>query len=66
MGLGGVICIIIFMVSYLLYYILCASDAGIGSKPVGGMQMFPEDWFTTAAALPNIFFSITFQANKFP
>ena len=54
------------MVSFLLYYILCASDAGIGSKPVGGMLMFPEDWFAAAAAVPNIFFSITFQANTFP
>ena len=66
MGLSGVIGIIIFMLSFVVYYIICTLSDEIGSKPVGGMQMFPEDWFATAAAVPNIFFAITFQNNLFP
>jgi len=30
------------------------------------MRMFPNDWYGAAAAVPNIFFAITFQNNFFP
>ena len=66
MGLSGVIGIVIFMLSFVVYYVLCVFGEDIGSKPVGGMEMFPQDWFGAAAAVPNIFFAITFQNNFFP
>jgi amino acid permease len=50
----------------VVYYILCLVGDNIGSRPVGGMRMFPEDWFGAAAAVPNIFFSITYQSYFFP
>ena len=66
MGLAGVIGIILYMGTFILYYILCLVDSDIGKPPVGEMRMFPDDWYGAAAAVPNIIFSITFQNNFFP
>jgi amino acid permease len=66
MGLWGVVGIILYMLTFVVFYILCLVDDSIGNEPVGGMRMFPEDWFGAAAAVPNIFFAITFQNNFFP
>lgn len=66
MGLSGVAGIVIYMVTFVLYYILCSIDDPIGKPPVGGMRMFPDDWYGAAAAVPNIIFSISFQNNFFP
>ena len=54
------------MFTFIVYYFLCIFSDDFGDKPKGGMVMFPSDWFSAAAAVPNIFFAITFQNNFFP
>ena len=66
LGLIGVVGIVIFISAFVLYYILCSFDLGVGSEPQGGMELFPNDWFGVAAAVPNILFAITFQNNFYP
>ena len=66
MGLSGFIGITIFILTFIFYYLLCVFSDDFGDKPKGGMVAFPSDWFHAAAAVPNIFFAITFQNNFFP
>lgn len=66
LGFIGVSGIVIFEITFILYYILCVCDIGIGDLPKGGMNMFPDDWFKAAATVPNILFSLSFQNNFFP
>ena len=41
-GVGG---IIIFMTTMVIFFILAVLDSNPDNNPVGGMRMFPEDWF---------------------
>jgi amino acid permease len=66
MSLSGLIGITVFMLTFILYYFICIISDDFGDKPKGGMNAFPSDWFSAAAAVPNIFFAITFQNNFFP
>jgi len=66
MSLTGLIGITIFMLTFILYFFICLISDDFGDKPKGGMVPFPSDWFKAAAAVPNIFFAITFQNNFFP
>ena len=66
LGFIGVSGIVVFEVVFIIYYIICVLDVGIGELPKGGMRMFPENWFMAAATVPNIMFSLSFQNNFFP
>lgn len=66
MALLGVSGIIVFVGSFLLLYVHASLDDDPGNNPAGGMQMFPKQWFSAAAAVPNILLSFGFQLNFFP
>ncbi len=65
-GLMGVTCISIFMITFTIFFITASYDSDPTRQPAGGMNMFPNDWFLAAAAVPNILLALSYQMNFFP
>jgi amino acid permease len=63
MGVSG---IVVFMISFVIFFIVAALDGNPDNQPVGNMRMFPEKWLAAAATVPNILLSMGFQLNFFP
>ena len=66
MGFIGVTGIIIYMVTFVIFYITAALDDNPANNPAGGMRMFPEKWLSAAAAVPNVLLAVTYQTNFYP
>ena len=64
-ALFGVICIVIFLGIFLVFFGMATSEDS-SSRPVGNMRMFPDNWLLAAATVPNIFLALSFQMNFFP
>lgn len=65
-GLLGAVNITIFMVTYTIFFISSCADSNPENNPAGSMNMFPDDWFLAAAAVPNILLALSYQMNFFP
>ena len=63
MALLGVIGIIAFIITFTIYYIITVA---YDEAPIYQMNMFPDDWFSAAAAIPNFLMALAFQNNFFP
>jgi len=66
MALFGVSGIVIFMATFVFFYIESVLDTNPFNNPAGNMKAFPQDWFKACAAVPNVFFALGFQMNLFP
>lgn len=63
MGVAG---IIIFIVTFLVFFILSLFDSDPNNNPAGSMRMFPSSWLAAAATVPNVLLSVAFHLNFFP
>lgn len=61
-GFLGVLCITVFIVSFLVFFTAGAIDHKLQTD----INMFPEHWFSAAAAVPNILLALSYQMNFFP
>lgn len=66
MAMTGVAGIVVFMVSFCIFFVVAALDENPANNPVGEMNMFPESWFSAAAAVPNLMLALSYQVNFFP
>jgi len=66
MALSGVAGIVVFMTTFVIFFIKSVLDKDSVNNPVGGMRMFPNDWFKAAAAVPNVLLALSYQMNFFP
>ena len=66
MAFIGVTGICIFMLAFVIFYIMAAVDTDPANNPVGGMNLFPSNWFKAAAAVPNLMLALSYQVNMFP
>jgi amino acid permease len=58
----GVCGIAVFIISFVVYYV----DEIYKGTSLRNMEMLPDDLFKAVATIPNVIFSLTFQANLFP
>lgn len=65
-GLMGVINITIFMTSFTIMFLMSLSEGDPERRPIGNMNLFPDDWFLAAAAVPNVLLALSYQMNFFP
>lgn len=63
LGVGG---IVIFILTFVFFFITVSIDDNPANNPVGSMSMFPDNWFQAAAAVPNVLLALSFQMNLFP
>jgi len=63
MALIGVIGITAFIITFVFYYIITVTD---NNTVTHEMDLFPSDWFSAAAAIPNILMALSYQMNFFP
>lgn len=54
------------MASFTIFFISSVGDSDPDNQPAGNMNMFPDDWFLAAAAVPNILLALSYQMNFFP
>jgi len=66
LALGGVVCISVFMVMFVLLIIVATADSNPDNNPVGGMRIVPENWLLAAATVPNVLLAFSYQMNFFP
>ena len=69
MAFLGVAGIIVFMVSFIIYFVIAVLDEDPANNPVGNMNAFPSGvrgWFLAAAAIPNVLLALSYQMNFFP
>lgn len=66
MAMMGVVGIVIFMITFCIFFLFAVADENPANNPVGNMNMFPERWFSAAAAVPNLMLALSYQVNFFP
>ena len=66
MALSGVVCIVIFMISFVAFFIFASHDDNPDNNPVGNMNAFPESFLPAIASAPNILLALNYQMNFFP
>lgn len=66
MALCGVFGITLFTIAFVLFFIIASVDNDPDNQPVGGMRLFPEDWLSALAAIPNLILALNYQMNFFP
>ena len=62
----GIAGIITFIVTLVIFFVTALADSDPGNNPVGGMLLFPEDWFEAASSVPNMILSLEFHFNMYP
>lgn len=63
MALLGVAGIIVFIITFVTYFIVSVTENEIGTYE---MDLFPTDWLAATAAIPNIILALSYQMNFFP
>ena len=66
LALAGAIGILVFIVSFVGFFVQSASSGDPSDQPAGDMRLLPRDWFKAAAAVPNIIGALAYQTNMFP
>jgi amino acid permease len=66
LALAGVAGICIFIVIFVIFFIFSVLDDNPLNNPAGDMNLFPENWFKAAAAVPNLMLALSYQVNMFP
>jgi len=66
MALSGVTGILVFMTTFVIFYITSVLDSNPFNNPAGEMRSLPQNWFKACAVVPNVIFALGFQTNFFP
>lgn len=66
MALSGVGGIVLFMTTFVVFFIDSVLDDNSNNNPAGNMNTFPKDWFKACAAVPNVLLALSYQMNFFP
>lgn len=64
MAFIGVAGILVFMGTFVIHYVLTASEKDILDGRA--MNTFPDDWFGAISSIPNLILALGFQMNIFP
>lgn len=66
MALSGVAGIVIFMISFVAFFLYAVLDENEANNPAYNMKLFPDHGLEALASVPTLLLALNFQMNFFP